>query len=254
MKNRKLFLKILIVFLAVGIASGVYVQVHAQQNVVGYLEMRLRQQKVPVAGIKIIQDFPLQIEITIRSRSNGKKGVPEDPIILQMLEREIILARQEGYFIDRFTRITVDEKGKQIAKSDSRVKIFEHILLDTSSSKVPDNVTLNEVEKAISLNGLSVTRMDISSENGMQSLILELSVPSINKANLSLPSFMGSLRPLIEGINAQGSHIVVCKLELKDANGNMLLSYILDLQMHSERWWMDENITQDWFSVPAPAP
>ncbi len=74
MKQQNLAKNIMAAALIIGLAFGIYTQVKAQQNVVGCLESRLKKQKVPFAGIKIMQDFPLQIEVTLKSRSNGKKG------------------------------------------------------------------------------------------------------------------------------------------------------------------------------------
>lgn len=242
-----------IIITAVTIVFG-FNQVNAQQDVAGYLEARLQRLGVPVIEIKTIQDFPLQIEVTLQSASDGVTGVPEDPIYLLLLDREMVLARQKGYFIDRFIRRTIGVTGEQISYSETRVKIFENIFLDSSPSQVSDTETAREITSDMRLFGLSVAEMNISSENGLQSLFMNVVSPSIESANTALPEFMKSLRPTIDRTNEKGSHIVIFRLELRDAGGKILLNYIRDLQLSSERWWMDEKLTTNWFSIPVLSP
>jgi hypothetical protein len=254
MRYRKLLSTILATIFVAGAVLGINAQVKAQQDVAGYLKERLTQQKVPVVDIKTLQKFPLQIEITLQSTSDGIKGVPEDPIYLLLVEREVILARQKGYFIDRYIRITLSAQGEQIAWADTHVKLFENLLLDISPSKVSNDVTVEEITNAMRLYKTPAYDLNITSENGMQSLMFRLSVQSIDEANSVLPDVMKSISSSIDSANNKGSHVVVYRLELRDLNGNLLLNYIRDLQIGSERWWMDENLAPTWFSVPAFVP
>jgi hypothetical protein len=253
MNHRRLFswsILLLVVFLSI---FG-YTRAKAQRDVVGYLEERLKQQDVPVISIEIVQELPVQLEITIQSMRDEDTGVSENPINLSILDREIFLAYQQGYFVERYTRISLNKQGEEVAKSETRVKLVDQLLLDTSPSRNTDAVTEDYANEMINLYGMTATNQAITSENGMQFLTLELSVPSIDDANQMLPAFMHSLRPSIENINAKGSHIVVCRVIIKDKEEKLLLNYILDLQLTSERWWMDENLTANWFSIPAPVP
>lgn len=253
MNYRKLFswsILLLVVFLSI---FG-HTRIRAQKDVADYLEERLKQQNVPIVGITVIQEFPVQLEITIQSMGHGELGVSENPINLSILDREIFLARQQGYFVERYSRITLNKQGEEVAKSEHRKKIIDQLFLDidTSPSRNTDAITADYANEMINLYGMTATNQVITSEKGMQFLTLELSVPSIADANQMLPAFMHSLRPSIENINARGSHIVVCRVILKDEEEKLLLNYILDLQLTSEHWWMDENLTNSWFSVPAP--
>ncbi len=254
MRYRKLLSIILATIFVVWAVLGINAQVKAQQDVVGYLKERLIQQNVPVVDIKTLLEFPLQLEITLQSTSDGIKGVPEDPIYLLLVEREVILARQKGYFIDRYIRITLSAQGEQIAWADTHVKLFENLLIDVSPSKVSNDVTLEEVANAMRLYTTPAYDLNINSENGLQFLVFRLSAQSIDEANSVLPDVMKSISSSIDSANDKGSHIVIYRLELRDPNGNLLLNYIRDLQISSERWWMDENLTPTWFSVPVSVP
>jgi len=108
------------------------------------------------------------------------------------------------------------------------------------------------IEEKLNLYGMSVVNADVTSSNGIQTLILRLSTSSLEEANQVLPNFMPSLRPLIADTNAQGAQIAICIVELTDEKGQLLLKYLLDLQLDSETWWMVDGLTQGWFPHPPP--
>lgn len=254
MKYKNTFVRTILVLILAGIMGGSYIQVRAQEDIVNYLEERLKQQNVPVVGIKITREFPLQLEITVQSTSDGSRGNPEDPINYHLVEREVVLARQNGYFVESLTRIFLSPQGKEIATATTHVKSLEFMFLDNTPSRIADSPTKILVTDKIYLYGMSATDISVASSEGLQTLRLQLSAPSLNEVNKTLTQFMFSLRPLIADINANGAHIVICKLEIRDEKGNLLLNYMLDLQMDSENWWMADGLTMDWFPHPGLEP
>jgi hypothetical protein len=254
MKHKNKSAIIILVLLLVGIIGGLFEQVRAQDNIVSYLDERFKQQNVPVKGIKIIQEIPLQLEITIQSSSDGSRGNPEDPINYHLVEREVVLARQKGYFVESLTRIFLSPQGREIAKATTQVKSLEFMFLDDSPSSITDSSTKTLVMDKINLYGMSALDISVDSREGLQTLRLQLSTPSLDEVNKTLTQYMSSLRPLVGEINAKGAHIVICKLEIRDEKGNLLLNYMLDLQLDSENWWMADGLTMDWFPHPGPGP
>ena len=129
---------------------------------------------------------------------------------------------------------------------------LEDFFIDTSPSKLDDGTTISLVANKMNFYGMSAKNMEITSSEGAQVVTIQLSTSSVEDANQALPHFMPSLRPILEEINGEGAHIVMVKVELKDASGNILLNYMLDLQLRSENWWMVDDLTTNWFPHPAP--
>lgn len=254
MKYQKPLSKILLVIVIVCIGLGSYMQVRAQQSVLAYLDERFKQKNIPVKEIRITQKLPLRLEIIIQSAGDGTLGAPEDPINYHLVEREIVLARQQGFFIESFTRVFINNQGQQIAASNTHIKLFEYMFLDTPSARISDSSAKTIVVEKANLYGMSATNIEIKPLDEVQALNMQLTTPSLEEVNKVLPQFMLSLRPLINDVNQNGASIAVCRLEIRDEKGNMLLNYMLDLQIDSENWWMADGLTMGWFPHPGPAP
>ncbi len=251
MKNKKLLLGFLLVLAVAGITFGLYTQVIAQQGVEGYLKERLERQNIPIVAIIPRSLLPLRLEIVIESMSEGERALPDDPINLHIVRREVLLARQQGYIIDSFTLVLLNNQGQTIFWAEAPVEL-ENVPLEISPSKLDDATTRNMIGESLNPHGMSLADVDVISAEGVQTLVLRLSAPSLEEANHALPYFMPSLRPFIADINARGAQIVICNVEVADEKGQILLKYLLDLQLDSETWWMVEGLTQDWFPHPPP--
>ncbi len=249
MKHIKSTLRILVVLFLIVITLGVYTQVRAQGEVVDYVGQKLKQKNVPVSEITLLQKLPISLQVVIKSKSDGEKAAPDDPININLVRREIILANHHGYFVRRFVIVLLSNKGKPMAKVEHSTEIAD-LVIDTQPSKLTDAETLDRLTDKINLYGMSLSSLDISSFDGLQTVNIYLSVPSIDTANQALPQFMPFLPLLLEDINSQGAQIVNCRLELRDQTGDLLLNYILDLQLRGQNWWMADNLTQDWFPHP----
>ena len=202
MKHKKLFLGIVIVIVA-AVTLGLYTQVIAQQEVVEYLKERLEKQDISVVEMTISRRLPLRLEITIQSASESEKAMPDDPMNLHTVRREVILAQQQGYAVDSFTLILLNRQGDTLFWAETPVDV-ENVSLEISPSEIDDDATQNMIGERLDLHGMSMTDIEVSSSGGIQTLILQLATPSLEEANQALPHFMPSLRPLIEEADAQG--------------------------------------------------
>lgn len=251
MKHKKLLMGIVLLLVIAGIIFGLYTQVAAQQEVVKYLKEQLERQNIPIVEITARRLLPLSLEIVIQSMSEDEKALPDDPINLHIVKREVLLTRQQGYMIDSFILILLNKQGKTIFWAETPVEL-ENVPLELSPSKLDDTTTKNMIVGGLNPYEMSLVDAEVISARGIQTLVLRLSAPSLEEANRALPYFMPSLRPFIADINAQGAQIVTCKVEVADENGQILLEYLLDLQLDSETWWMVDGLTQDWFPHPPP--
>jgi len=260
MKHKNLLSKIflIIVGVAVGIAISLSTKTGAQNDVVTYLEERYKQQNVPVAGITVLQESPLRLQIVFQTTSEGKKGTPDDPINYHLVEREVILAARKGYFIQSFVTIVINPNGEQVFKSDTPVyadpktlEIAPARIADSDTSKMAGD-GINLLIDKLNLHETTAV-VDISSSDGFQTLNVQLLTPSLKEAYNAVDLTM-SLRNLISETNAQGAQIVMYKVEIKDEKGNILLNYLSDLQLRSESWWNADNFQVDLFpGSPPPA-
>lgn len=251
MKHQNLLSKafLITVGIAVGIVVSLSTKTTAQNDAVTYLEERYKLQNIPVTEITVLQESPLRLQIVIQTASEGSVGTPDDPINYHLVEREVVLAAKKGYFIESFIRIFINTKGKQISKADSRVHA-DFKTLDITPSLTADNITKDMVNGNLNLYGMSLSSMDVSSSDGLQFLTLQVTSSSLEDANRAGPQLVGSLPKLIDSINAQGAKIVMCRLEIRDEKGDILLNYLVDLQLDTQSWWKDENFTDTWSEGP----
>ncbi len=246
MKSKKLFFLAGIILAAlVVLLSLYYINVAAQQEVVGYIEERLGKQNIPVVEIKARGSSPhLWLEIIVRSPD--EKYV--DPILRHSVRREVVLARQRGYSIEGLSLIFLNPQGEQIYRAE--MPVYLENILPLPSAKLDDRVTRDMVVEKLNPEGLSLVKTEVTTSDGIQTLSLRLVAPSLEIANQSLPRFMSSLRPLLVDLNTQGAQITLCKLELADEKGQTLLKYVLDLQLDTETWWQADGLTESWFPSP----
>ena len=261
MKNKKLISSLLLILIIIGIVSVFNLRVKAQQgvetaspqqDVVSYLQERLKQQNVPFTQIKILQESPLEIEITLQSVSEGEKFAPDDSANLHLTVREAVLANGRGYQINGLTQVVLNKDGKSI--SWGWLKVTDLYYLKLAPSSITDALAMNLVDEKINTYGMSVVNKDISSFDGFKSLNLDLSTTSLEEANQTLSQIKDSLGPLAKDVNAQGAQVVMVRLKVKDEKGEVLLNYLLDLQFETEGWWVADGINVDSWYLSRPAP
>lgn len=251
MKHKRWIILVGLILVVMGITVSLcYTKIAAQQEVVGYLKERLEKENIPVLEIKVLGTSPyLRLMIIVQNVNVEETGKAIDPIVRHSIQREVILARQHGYVIDSFVLVILNHQGEQIFLAEMP-GYSENVPLQISPAKLDDRATRDIALKNLTLYGLSLVEARVVTSEGIQTLTLQLSTPSLETANQSLPEFMLSLRPFIADINAQGAQIVICRIELRDAKGQLLLKYVLDLQLDSEIWWQIDGLTEAWFPSP----
>lgn len=229
------------------------VSLDSQNDVVTYLQERYKQQNIPVAEITVLQESPLRLKVVIQSASNGKTGTPDDTIYYHLTEREIVLAAKKGYLIQSFITVFINSKGEQFYESDTSVPTAPEIL-EIAPSKIADDITKKVVIDNLNLYGMSLKSMEVSSLDGLQFLTLQVSSSSLEEANRAGTQLVGSLPQLVNKVNTQGSQIELCRLEIRDEKGNILLNYLEDFQLHTRDWWSDDKFATDTWLPGYPPP
>jgi len=228
-------------------------QTKAQNNVVSDLIAYLTQKGVPVKNIEITSRIPFRVEVTLQSASSGQGVAPDDPSFEHIVQRGVALVeKRDNIKFDVVRVIVVNTQGVPIYWSDVPVRTVEETLFP---SKLDDVTTAGLIREQIGLYGMSLDKLEVSSDtDGTQVLTIRLSVQDIGIANSALPQFMPELRVLVEKLNAEhGTQIVICKVDIVDAEGKLLLKYVLDLQLAQENWWQADGLTLEWFPHPPPS-
>jgi hypothetical protein len=230
------------------------IQPTPQQAVVSYLEEQFRQQNIPIVQINFNPESAA-LEITLQSASEGDKFAPEDFISLHMPIHDVVLASEKGFHVENVTETLLNANGKRIFWQS--VKIDADVMyIKLPPAQASDSVARDLIIKKINTYGMTIRDIAISSSEHFQTLNILLSTPLLEQANSALPQFISSLEPLVSGMNAQGAGIVLSKVELRNEEGEILLTYLLDMQLRTSGWWTADGInSESWFpSRPAPAP
>lgn len=263
MKNNKNFSKIVIIILVIGLMLGISLTVKAEKthtqpvpdnDIVQYLKSRLKQQNVPFTQVKITQESPLEVEVTIQSLSKDDKFMSEDFINLHLVVREAVLSQERGYHINGLTEIVVNMDGKTIDWGWTKVADINYIKLVPSAN--PNNLPMDVISEKINAHRMKLINQDVSLFDGFKILNLHLSIKSVDEANLEFPQFIESLRSTITDANFNGAQVVMEKVQLRNDEGEILLNYLRDFQLMTEGWWAVDGFNTDSlrFSLPPPAP
>lgn len=223
----------------------------AQGEIVSNLTNRLTQQGVPIKAIVVRSQAPLSLEITLQSSSGTLAPARDDGFYLLDVRREVMRAESRGYRVDSYKVTLLNKQGTAIHSEESVLTSLA-VPRNLRPATVSDSAAERLVVERLELHGMSLDDVSVQSDaEGLQTLVLRLSVADLQTANNALPKFMPSLYPFLGGMNAEtGSQITVCWVILVNGNGETLLKYVLDLTLEAERWWMGDGVTQDWFPHP----
>jgi hypothetical protein len=245
-------LSLIIIVAPLALIAG---QANAQNDVISEIRTRLVQKNVPVKNINIQSRTPFRLEVTIQSTSQTQLAVPNDPILEMAVHREIAAARRRGAKIDSVKVIVVNSQGQAIFWSDLPVDKA----IDTTPhlfSSVDNATVATGIRDQVPLNGMIFDRLDVTQDSdGTQVVTLKLSVPDIQTANRAIPAFMPALSGVLHNLRSgQGAQIATYTVEIIDAAGQPLLTYVNDYLPSEEResWWQAPGLTQEWFPHPAP--
>jgi len=226
-----------------------------QSDIVPILKTLLAQKQIPVKDIKITNQSPLTVEITIQSTSNNQRVTPDDAIFSTITDQQIALARRHQIKIDILKVTIVNSQGQPISWSEIPVDKS----VDTSPvipSQIDNATLVNAIREQIPLNGMAIQTLDVAlNEDQAQMITMTLSVPDIHVANFAVPSFMPALAGLMQRLKSErGAQIASYRVDVVDNQGQPLLKYMryyLGSEEH-EGWWQADGMTQDWFPHPVP--
>lgn len=265
MKNSKKIIALIAIFMVISGALGYYTIVQARkQEVVEYLSQRFHAANLPVTDIEVIELSPLQIQIVVQSL--GDFITPEDSINLHKVDREVfIVARQNGYKIERYTRILQDSNGKQLYKLDHGVADIQQAIEGMIAPEISENDAQKILTEKINLLAeqydiqKAKTKIDVSSFGEARFLEIQFIVSSIDEAyrifGLLSNLFIYPTDRLIADLNDQGGNIAMCSYKIIDNNNTTLFFYFFDYQLQRGTWSSAENFEVDLgVSDPPSAP
>lgn len=247
---------ILIIF----IASVVVIQVNAQEQSADDIFDRLEQKGVPVLKVSTIHRLPYRIEIDLQSASQSDDLALEDNWFMQLAHREATLAYRIGIRLASYRLNVYNAAGALIYATETYLYPED---LSQNSQPARTQVDNQNAEQIVAGNlqlaGLKLDELAVAPEDSLggngQILLIQVSGKDLADVNGSLPKFLDSFFQLLDTINAQhGTNIVLCHLRVIDANGEVLLDYVRDLEGGSTQWTAAGGLYSDWFPKPALAP
>lgn len=256
----KLLSKLLIILISISLITGVYMQVNAQEEIVNYLYDRFEQKNIPVIEITVLEKSPLSLQIVIQSENQWVTG--EDMRLMKLVDREVLVfARQEGYFVDSYTRILKDSHGNQIDLVIQKPDLEKISRANFSHATLSDSVVQNMIEGRIkseinkfSLNDVELKINVVSDLDGLQTLTLDAMITSLEQANNAVNFLMGlPYLSVIDEVNLQGGRIVFYIAKVTDENNENLFNYVLDIEMQSGSLIIDNKLQNPRGDGPSPA-
>jgi hypothetical protein len=241
--------RILLAVIAIGATFGLYARAQAQEGIIKHLEGRLRAQQVPFTDISILSHVPLRIQIIIQSASDDQLAMPEDPVILHLAYREVLFASKDVLPINSLVRILLNQDGQVLFSAD--------IPLDTSLLHIhpepatkTDDAAAMAINESLDLRGLALAQTRIEHLDQFRTVDLLIVTPTRAEAEQAMPDILASLGPTLEKLNAEGAQIALCKIQVLDQDGTILVNYLMDTQLRSQTWWLADEFNGDWFPRP----
>lgn len=71
-------------------------------------------------------------------------------------------------------------------------------------------------------------------------------------ANQSVPVFWPALRTAIGELNAEGTRIVILRIQLRGSTGALLIDYVRDDEIGSTRAWLAPGMNIEGIAYPPP--
>ncbi len=260
--NRKIKWSLLISLIGISTFAFAFlvIRVNAQTQTIDDLNTLLTQKGIPIKSMTTMKQIPFIIKISIQSKSNDKNLQPDDLYYAQIARKAASLFYRYGQRIDGYELEIVNSEGVSLSWESNNIfpsEISQRIS-SSAPSKLSDKDTTSLVQTSLKLHGLSLDKINISSQLSLgdsgQELTLQLSTTDISRANQDLIPFLLSLHSSLDEINAKnGTNITLCWLRVFDKKGNQLLNYVWDLETREETSIQAPGIAA-WYPVPAPIP
>jgi len=254
-KNMRLALFIILgLIIAIAHSMTLIDQANAQDDVITTIANQMRQKKIPVKQIDIINRSPLQIEIFLQGASLDDTVAPQDPIYAMDTIREITENRRNG--------VQIDTIKVSILNAQAKVISWGIIPIDASvdrtpilASKINNNELDSRIRESVPLGKMALDKLDVSNLiNGTQAVTMTISAPDLQAANEAIFNLMQTLPQTIEQLKVnRGAAVTTYMVDISDSKGQPLLKYVryyLPTQ-ELENWWQAPGITQDWFPHPS---
>ena len=242
---------LILIFLVLSVMKA-----NAQEDLVTELTIRLTRLGVPVNDVIIDSKVPFQITIILQSSTTGNHGTDEDALNEYMAYREAYLADKFGLTLDSFIISLVNINGDVIGW-EQRFLTLRYTNPDISAPKNLDSqATETLLREQLDFQGLQIDELTVTtgagSEQDVQTVSIRLTASSLQAANTAIPDLIGTLISQLSKINQESdvALIAVCRLWVTGDNGDILLSYLYDLELGLQQWGMAPGVTDNWFPHP----
>lgn len=248
--SRLLILLGVTIVIAAGVLAYFVVRVNAQGDIISDLTKRLAAQGIPLKSIESQSLIPLKLEITLQRID--EKDKPLEAFYVHAVKREVTLARERGFGVAELTLVILDTEGNVEYWVAEPIKNISRE--STAPSALDNDTAAISIAKNLDLYGLTLDTIEVvSDDKNTQTASLVLRAQDVDAGNKALPEFMPSLRPVLENLNeSTGAKIKVFKMELFNDKDELLLRYVLDLELEQETWWMADGVSMEWFPHPPP--
>lgn len=233
MKNSRLLILLGIgIVVIVGGLSYFVARVSAQGDIISDLTNRLTAKGIPLKSVTSQSLIPLKLEITLQRTNEQDK--PLEPFYIHAVKREVTLARERGFGVDELTLIILNTKGDvEYWVAEPIKRISDQI---PAQPGIDNDATAITIAQNLNLYGLTLDSIEVNAdERNRQTASLLLRASDVETVNKALPEFMPSLRPFLENLNeSSNTGIRVFKIELFNDKDELLLRYVLDLELEQE--------------------
>lgn len=213
-------------------------------GVVDYLRQRLQQLGVPVISIEQTGHYVQVVYAT--ERQLGEQPSAAEYRWKFIIIREFELARQEGYRIGSWGLAAEDASGNRFGMANGQTKPDDQLRLDDYAATLSDAETAELIGQRLDPRGLTVSKLEVSSSEGLQSLTLVMTAPTLDAASRTIVLFLNSVRPVLDEVNAMGAHVITFSITLTDGSGALLLDYMYDLRVDQFYRWTSDGMPRDW--------
>ncbi len=229
----------------VGLAAS---RVSAQEDLVAHLTTQLSERGVPLKSLEITGRAPLRLEAVLQSESNSDSVAPADPLFGNLVQREVALANQRlGAGIASIRITTLNAAGRAILWADEPVRA-----LDENLSAGADGLTHTQVadlfRSRFPLEGVALREILVQEDgDGARVLDVTLGVTDVETGDEVARGFAHKLRQMVDVLNAQErTAIAKYDVEIRDAHGDLLLSYGRDVLLSHEYGWFSDPSLYWW--------
>lgn len=226
----------------------------AASSDIDLLKKRMATRSLPVESISFEGDKATRLVVVLQSTSTTGRLSSEDIWYSQQARREVLLSYQGGLLFESYSLIVLDPKGQTLASGEAFIypdDINLKPISKPSLTKGVDAIT-NDARSALNVGELKVDTLairDVASDypNQERALVIDLQAADTAQASSSLSAVFASLRPMLEpGRSDVSSAISVCQLTVRDSKGNVLVSFVRDIDFGIEQWSVVPEVKGDW--------